>query len=849
MKVKNLIIALGVTGAFVACSQEDLLNENQILNNDRPVVGAIGVIPNQGVESRWAYSGGFSFDASDYMGACLMDVVKDLNAVEWADKYTLSNYISSNYKYGYKDNWTNGDAIMSEGNYFFYLPYNDKLKNRTGLTYDLTTDQYAYDNTVANPTHNGNMAWLDNQMFIGYDAILEGDQQATPNMVEVFAKPRFNVNYTGSKNVVIERIVVLNETEPFVVKGQLDIDDVTAAKYEALSPTVTEYEVAAGKTASDVFAMYNQALADVAAGDLELAEEQKIVNPLAAMGFISQIETAPSISLNVVPAKEISALMVMPACTQTATNMKIQVYTNVGWVVLDGVTADLLKPVSDTKLTYKNITKLHNLKAGDGVKADAVEINFSDEDITVPNEVTVATTAQLESVMRWYATTTADFTLTVNLVGEEVELSSKVYDIIKGNEELTVEFDGTLIIPATAAADAWTTVGAATKVINKGVQNIENTAALTIAYAIQNDGELNVSALNTTNKTITFTKSIQNNGDLNVKTGKVTVNSTISNYKNLTVDSGAEFVASKLNNNATVIENSNDYEHTALVTNNGTMSFGGKNQVVIENNGKIYLTDDFTNTFKAEIKSGASKTNGYKGVINNNLLTSYIYAKAAVTNKGDINNYGFIYSQAGGSIENQSYIKANEGSTTYITTNTVKGEIELEKRDTETTVITDNGFISYTLTAEDLNAKGQFAFDKTSDKFNTLRVGMNMKLAKGADAPKSLILTGATVSCPTDLTGITAPAFTSIKVESGINVIKGIQVSTESLAVSEDALIQIPSLSTFGVKTALEVEENAEVLVGGIFKFVNGGTVPAVDGILSKAGDGSYVWDWNGSAW
>ena len=43
MKVKNLILALGVTGAFVACSQEELVNESQNLGGNRPVVGAIDV--------------------------------------------------------------------------------------------------------------------------------------------------------------------------------------------------------------------------------------------------------------------------------------------------------------------------------------------------------------------------------------------------------------------------------------------------------------------------------------------------------------------------------------------------------------------------------------------------------------------------------------------------------------------------------------------------------------------------------------------------------------------------------------------------------------------------------------
>ena len=861
MKVKNLILALGVTGAFVACSQEELVNESQNLGGNRPVVGAIDVKIDNGVESRWAYAGGFSFDENDYMGACLMDVVGDLSKPTWAEKYALVNTISTNYKYGYKDNWTNGDAIMSEGNYFFYLPYNASLKGRSGLTYNLATDQYAYDKNAATPTHDGNKSWIDNQMFIGYDDIKSGDQQATPNLMEVFAKPRFNVNYLGSKNVVIERIVVLNETDKFAVKGQLDIDDKFTGEevYNALSgSTNTSYIVGDKKgtkyTAADIFAMYNKAVADVASGDLELGENEKLVSPLAAKGLVSATTESASISLNVVPAKEVSALMVMPAGTQDADNMTIQIYTNVGWVVIEGAKDDLTKAADDTKLTYKNIDKLHALKAGDGVKKDAVEINFSDEDIDVPEEVTVATTAQLESVMRWYATTTEDFELTVNLASNDVQLTEKVYDIIKGNEELTVVFKGyKLTIPATAAADAWSTISldeTTSTIVNNAVLNISNTAAMTIAYPITNNGTINVTAADADKKKINFIATVTNNGNVNVKGGLV-VYGTFTNKKNLTVDAGVTFNATTLKNDANVTTTSGytSYANEALITNNGTMYFGGENQVTIENNGKIYLNSAFTNSYLA---ATSNVTNGYEGVINNNLQTSYLLANAAVTNNSKIINYGFVYSQSTGSISNAKYIKANDGSTTYVSTNTAKGEIELEKRDTETTVNDDLGLISYTLTAADLT-NGAFKFDATNDKFNTLRVGMNMKLATGSDAPQSLIMSGATVSCPTVLGGtskITAPKFASIKAESGVNVIKGINVEAGKLEVSAGALFQIPSLSTFGVSQAdaVTVAKTGEILVGGTFNANNSGTAPTV-GIFSKAGDGSYVWKWDGTTW
>lgn len=834
MKVKHLLLALAIPSAFAACSQDEFVNEMQKQNDNRPVVGAISLdFSNENSRWDWSSALGFKFDDEDIMGACLMDVVGDLSQDEWADQYTIVDYIGTNYKYGYKDGWTNNDAIMSEGNYFFYMPYNNELKSRAGLPYNIPTEQYAYDEktpTVANAT----LAWKKNQMFIGYDDIKVGDKTAKTNLVEAFAKPRFNVNYTGSNGVVIERIVVTDENVNFAVKGTLKPTGTLGDKYNPVSGDNTAYQTGSSPNLAVCFQQYNKALAEY-----ELKEGEAFVNPLygnEGQFFAADKAKAPSLSLNFVPAKEVTGLMVVPAGTHTLGQVTFQIYTNKGLVELTPTDDKLEKATEGTGITYSNMNTLKAIKAGDGKKENAVTINFADADVTQPAAVTVSTTSQLESIIRWY--TTGEKALAITATGDKVQLSKTVYDAIKGNDKLTVTFAGTLTIPADLPNDALDLLadeGIGTVII-KGTQNLVNTAAATIAYGItiEKGAVLNVGA---GSKTTTFSAKITNNGTLNANTG--TLSASVDNYAAFNIASGATVDGVIQNLAIATAGNPVMYTPNALIINNGNLKLkeNSTNQCKIENNSKLYITGAATNDFKAKEDRG---TNGYTGIIENkDASASYIYAQAAFTNKGTIDNTGALYSQGAGEITNSGYIKANDGSTTYVTSNQ-NGEIELGKRSTETTVNTEMGAITYTMTESDLS-KGVFSFATATDKFNTLKVGMDVQFAKDK-TPANLILTtkNLTVACPENA------KFESITAEgSSRYIVQGVKVQTKALYVKDTAVFQIPALSTFGVyddTPKIEVSKGAEVLVGGKFYSNNSGATPTL-GTFSSAGTGSYNWN------
>ena len=848
MNVKHLLMALAVPMAFAACSQDEFVNEAQKVNDGRPVVGAISLDLQSAPLTRWGWgSTGFTFDGTDFIGASLMDQIGDLDQDVWADKYTIVNTISTNYKYGYKDGWTNNDAVMSEGNYFFYMPYNADLKSRAGLSYSIPTDQTAYDEAAT--TADETRAWKENQMFIGYAAVKVGDQKAVPNLVELHAKPRFTVKYAGSDGVVVERIVLRDETGKFAVTGSLQPAETLDNEYDPISGGAgdSDYKTASSPNLAVAFAAYNQALEEY-----ELKDGESFANPLAGneAKFIEADNEVSDLSLNFVPAKEVSALMVVPAGTHTQTNLKFDIYTNKGMVSFTSNAEGKLETAADnTNLTYSNVDKLADIKAGQGVKADAVTINFGDKDITQPDAVTVSTTSQLESIIRWYAAIEKD--LTVTLSGDNVELSEKVYNAIKGNSKLTVKFTGgALTIPATAKEDALALVATTSDNTIKiaGKQSLTYAVATTLAYEIEVGANAALTISAGTGAKATTVQNITNKGTLTIAAGEVktATGKTITNTKALTIAANATLEAKVLNNADTNVKGAvTTYTQNAVITNNGMLNLlaDSENQCTIDNNNKLNVKGATTNKKVVAAQNG---TNGYTAVINNlDATKSYIYANAALTNEGTIDNKGAMYSQGSGSIQNDGYIMANDGSTTYITTN--NGDIELESRGTETQVNTENGVKSYTMKSTDLTS-GAFKFDSSSDKFNSLKIGMNVKFAKAEDAPNNIVLTGAnlTVTCGE------ATSFASVTAAAGYRyMLQGTEVQTAKLTVEAGAVFQIPALSTFAVYTEGTVgsEDDAsalianagEILVGGAFYANFSGNTPA--GTLSSAGSGSYNWD------
>ena len=868
MKAKHLLMALALPGVFAACSQEDdFVSQAPSLNDGRPVVGVISLNIPEAASTRWDWSSalGFTFDNNDYIGAALMDTYNSANATgTWDQKYTIVDYISTNYKYGYAQGWTNNDAVMSEGNYFFYMPYNANLKSRAGLELNVPVEQYAYDETAESPVADDTYSWKKNQMFIGYDDIKVDDQQATPQMVEVFAKPRFNINYTGNGSTEVERIVLTDDgsgTTKFRVKNTLKATG-TATNYNPVNGNNTYDGALSGSVnLAKVFQAYNKAVAEY-----ELKEGESFKNPLNGNfgKFIASAETSNFLSLNFVPAKTVTGLMVVPPTNLTATDVKIEIYTSKGLVTIDNLSdfddVETAANPATSGITYSNLDVLSSILSGEGSRANAITINFADVDVKQPASVTVATTSQLESIIRWYEDPNGAYplltddpkTLTINLTGD-VELTEKVYNAIKGNPNISFKFASTantLTIPAEIPADALSLLDKASTaaIVVEGTQSLANATNAAVSYSfnveVAEEGTLNV---NGGEKGITIA-DVENNGTVNVD-GVVTF-TEITNYNALTVNANATLTGVVLNNAIASTGSPTMYTAQAVLTNNGTLNLSAdsKNQCKIVNNNDLYIKGAFENSKVGAVRNG---TNGYTGVIENaDETNSYIYAQAAFTNNGNIDNIGAMYSQGTGTITNKGYIMAHDGATTYVTTNEDGAEIELEERGTETQVNESKAGsqMSYTLKSADLT-NGNFKFNELNDKFNTLKIGMNVTFSDPKALPASIVMNAAnnlTVTCATG--GTTSNPvyckFTSITAQGGgRHMLRGTKVQTESLTVAAGTVFQVPALSSFAVygdTNTGTITNNGEVLVGGEF-YSDIASEPT--GTWSSAGTGSYMWN------
>ncbi|MDY3266489.1 MAG: fimbrillin family protein, partial [Phocaeicola sp.] len=153
MKTKHLV-AMALPLAFTACSQEELINENnQATTSERKVVENVVFKFNAEADSRMHFDEEYKWDAGDKFGACLMDqfgtaMIGDFTWEKWFAQFELVDYLHTNYPFTRDENgsWTNAEAVMQEGNYFFYYPYNNNLGGqRTPIQLNVPTDQIVKD--------------------------------------------------------------------------------------------------------------------------------------------------------------------------------------------------------------------------------------------------------------------------------------------------------------------------------------------------------------------------------------------------------------------------------------------------------------------------------------------------------------------------------------------------------------------------------------------------------------------------------------------------------------------------------------------------------------------------------
>jgi len=240
MKTKHLLTGLVLPALFAACTAEEIETSKGVLTQEdlsaRPAVGSVTL--NFGETGSRAELGDNSFNSivfnanEDAIGARIIDTysateTKDAKTGEriaWADYTIVNDYASSNYQYVYNGKSWETTALMVEGNYMFYFPYNKKNVARGPL--EIVTPVLQ----TVKPNEDGGernaIAELyagENPAFVGYKFIAAENQGLSQNveMQHLFAYPQITLvndflvaNKKGDKvetDVTITKVVLSAE--------------------------------------------------------------------------------------------------------------------------------------------------------------------------------------------------------------------------------------------------------------------------------------------------------------------------------------------------------------------------------------------------------------------------------------------------------------------------------------------------------------------------------------------------------------------------------------------------------------------------------------------------------------
>lgn len=616
---------------LVACSQEELLNSNENTSlSNRKVVENVTIRLDEPT-TRLAFDGEYKWENGDKFGACLMDEFGGENLNNWFDQFTLIDYIQSNYPFTRQDdgNWTNSEAVMQEGNYFFYYPYNSNLGGkRTPIRIIVPTNQVLEDGAATSSV-------LDNQLFAAYAPIVadptKGDHEVITNltMEPLLAFPAFNItNNTGN---------------PFTVY-RIAITGTDGGKAIAF-PTVLEVKPATGGFENGDFASMN--------AKNQRAEIMKIVsdNDEDVTSKVCLVFGEKGQTLNN-GGKFTSYIMLPPASMlDNGTDgkldgLKLELYTDKGLVTID-LSKDDTQDMDGDDIKVQN--PLTTYEYNDG---HITYITLDEKAFRTPGEMNISSTRDLEDLVTWNKNTQGAI---VANIANDVTLSKAVYDVLAANSKLNLQLNGTakVTIPTDAPANALNRVQFVADnklaVVNEANLTMSANFAAAAPASLTNDEGASIvvagnefTANNLVNKgTITFDSAndkaisiaITKIGDFtNDVTGKVVFASDanysfgITNWGEMTINEKTTLTG-KIINEAEAINNG--YVDGKIYVNGNWVLEGNINSV---NKGKIVVAKTGT----IEVPSGAAYYN--KGSFSYNIGSKGYMYDAMIENSGVIKN-------------------------------------------------------------------------------------------------------------------------------------------------------------------------------------------------------------------
>lgn len=634
MKTKTLVSAMALPLLLAACSQEEFVSQsnNQGLDG-RKVVGNV-TFNVEMPETRMMIDGAkYKWVGGDQFGACLMDEFTDKGfnwgETGWWSQFEVRDYIQTNYPFtrgeGENASWSS-EAVMQEGNYFFYFPYNSNLGGkRTPIRLEVPTEQTI---DVNNP-----YGVLSKQLFVAYSPVHaeEGKTKESVNirMEPLLAFPGFGLKNVGTGSLNITRIA-------FVADGGFSkVMEVVPATEKFSGATYLDQDKATQRETLKGI---------VKADDEEKAE--KINLSFGENGY--QLGSQSTVN----------ALMLIPEGKYN--DPKLYIYSDYGLAI-----ADLSKPNRDGGSTpgATNITNdraLTEIVYNDGAY---VSITFDNTSFAQPDEMVVSSTKDLEDLLEWSENNTdASLTYTAKVQGDNVQISKKVCDMLAANPKLNLVVTSndedapvTITIPAEAAANTLDRITFNNvKVVNKAALSVSEDFGYDSTekegiIALTNEKGASIT-LNGVSYGLTQT-NVLNKGTLTLNAGSRTMNVGAGNYPN---------------NNECAFEN--DKDATMVIASDVNVNAGGiinKGQLTINsgvevaarivNNATLNLNGTWNTKFSTGVNEGTI-TVAAGAELNVATEDSQKY-----TNEGTVNNSGAVYN-----LTNNGLVKQETAGASYI---------------------------------------------------------------------------------------------------------------------------------------------------------------------------------------
>lgn len=587
MKTKHLFLATALMASFAACTNEEIVSDvQQNVATGRPTVDNVKLTFGENVDSRLIYNKGWKWEATDKIGALLMDAPTDKWHVintPWAEKYELSHHIHTSYPFSYnsEEGTWGTPGKMLEGNYFFAFPWESYEGQRqvahslinqkqTGVTADVRAESYA-----------------DNQFFIGYDRIVAGTQDAEAldnvSMTSILGAIELRLVNTGTQTYNINKVVLSGDK----LASQLTFDPkdtyeyLTEEKFNSANYLDLDEEKAWTLDES-----YNKKY------DRDEALRM-VVKPIADENNdnFAQIIIEGEDREMLPDAENTAYILIManPFEVETADELYLSIYTDEGYV--SGI--DLTK-INKSSSKYGYVTDAKVEEVHPEVK-NVIEIQLDDNAFETPEAMDIYNTQDLEQFILWNAKISGKREISATLK-KNVELTEAAYEALIGKDNLELTIEGEKVL--TLAAELPTDVLDAENLVLDDEVAVKVLGEVVLTKASEKPASIEVveGAELTINDSQVKTVNVVNYGALTIgKNGNLATSSAIENNGTMTVAAGANVKAAITNNKT--IELAGDLHNVALNAEEAviTMEEGAimdvtTNEGIIETEDEVELT-------------------------------------------------------------------------------------------------------------------------------------------------------------------------------------------------------------------------------------------------------------------